>query len=122
MFEEIRNASAFVSKVIVRTILVNGALALSMLFAVVFCIQDIDFVLSFPSYPFVAIFLRGTDSTGNTTAVVAIITILLIFAAISFAATASRMTWAFSRDRRLPGWKYYSMVRRPNVATFIFMV
>lgn len=111
MSEEIRNASAVVPKVIVGSLLMNGVLAFLTLFAILFCIQDLDYVFDFPSSPFVAVLLQGTGSRSGTTAMVAIVTFLIIFAAVSFLATASRMTWAFARDRGLPGWQSLSKVR-----------
>lgn len=110
MSEEIRNASTVVPRVMIACIIANGTLALLTLFAVLFCIGNLDFVLDFPSLPFIAVILQGVGSTGGATAMVTMVTILIIFAAVSYVATASRMTWSFARDRGLPGWRYLSKV------------
>lgn len=110
MSEEIRNASTVVPRVIVGSLLVNGVLALLTLLSVLFCIGNLEFVLEFPSLPFIAVILQGVGSKGGATVMVAFVTVLIIFAAVSFVATASRMTWSFARDRGLPGWRYLSKV------------
>ncbi|TAQ86145.1 hypothetical protein B7494_g5542 [Chlorociboria aeruginascens] len=126
MSEEIRNASSVVPKVIVGSLLVNGVLAFLTLLSILFCIGNLDYVLEFPSLPFIAVIFQGIDNKAGTTAMVAIITILIIFAAVSFVATASRMTWSFARDRGLPGWKYLSKVDPrtsiPTTAVAVTMV
>lgn len=111
MSEEIRNASTNVPRVMVGSLIANGILALLTLFAILFCIQDLKYVFDFSSLPFVAVLLQGIGNRAGTTAMVAIITFLIIFASVSFVATASRMTCAFARDRGLPGWEYLSKVR-----------
>ncbi|KAL9113469.1 MAG: hypothetical protein Q9227_002510 [Pyrenula ochraceoflavens] len=68
MSEEIRDASSVVPKVMVGSLLVNGVLAFATLLAILFCIHDLDFVLNFPSSPFVAVILRGVGSTSGATA------------------------------------------------------
>ena len=110
MSEEIRNASAVVPKVIVGSLIVNGIMAFLTLLTILFCIQDLDYVLSFPGTAFAGEILQAVGSRSGTTAMVAIVTLLIIFASVSYVATASRMTWAFARDRGLPGWKYLSKV------------
>ena len=126
MSEEIRNASAVVPKIIVGSLLVNGILALLTILTILFCIQDQDYVFSFPGSPFIAVILQATESRAGTTVMVSLVTFLIIFAAVSFVATASRMTWAFARDRGLPGWNHLSKVSpfttraiQMNVATYL---
>ena len=110
MSEEIRNADKVVPKVIAGSLFVNGTLAFLTLLVILFCLGNPDFVLNFPSLPFIAIVLQGIGNRAGASTMVAFITVLIIFAAVSFVATASRMTWSFARDRGLPGWKYLSKV------------
>ena len=110
MSEEIRNPSTVVPKVMVGELLVNGVLAFFTILSILYCIGYLDYVLGFPGLPFIAVILQAVGSRGGATVMVAVVTILIIFAAVSFVATASRMTWSFARDRGLPGWRYLNKV------------
>ncbi|KAI9881205.1 MAG: hypothetical protein M1830_007183 [Pleopsidium flavum] len=111
MSEEIQNASTVVPRSMITSIALNGALGFGMLIAVLFCVGDIDAVLHTPTgYPFMEIFLQATKSTGGSTVMATIVTILGICATIGFLASSSRMTWSFARDRGLPGWQYLNRV------------
>ncbi|OKL57711.1 hypothetical protein UA08_06903 [Talaromyces atroroseus] len=111
MSEEIKNASRVVPGAMIFSLIMNGVLGFGMLLAILFCLGDVDTVLSTPTgFPFMAIFQQGVESLGGATAMSAIITALVICATISVVASASRMTWSFARDRGLPGWKWLSKV------------
>jgi len=95
----------------VFTILLNGTFGISMIVAVLFCVGDPEAALaSATHFPFMEIFLQAIGSVPGALTMAAIITTLSICATISNIATASRMTWAFSRDRGTPGWKILSKV------------
>ena len=105
MSEEIQNASVIVPRAIVWSIVLNGILGFGMLIAVLFCIGDIDTVLNAPYiYPYIEIFVQGTGNVGASTGMAVIIIVLAICTTIAVLASSSRMTWAFARDRGLPGW------------------
>ncbi|KAL8900184.1 MAG: hypothetical protein Q9207_005820 [Kuettlingeria erythrocarpa] len=111
MSEEIANASTNVPRSILTSILLNGFLGFAMLIAVLFCLGNVEAILETPTgYPFMAIFLNATQSTGGATAMAAVIVVLGICATIAFIATSSRMTWSFARDHGLPFWRYLSRV------------
>ncbi len=111
MSEEIQNASTVVPRSMITSVILNGVLGFGMLIAVLFCVGDIDSVLHTPTgYPFMQIFLRATNSIGASTLMATLVTVLSICATIGFLASSSRMTWAFARDRGLPGWRYLSKV------------
>ncbi|CAG8979944.1 hypothetical protein HYALB_00013368 [Hymenoscyphus albidus] len=111
MSEEIKNPSLNVPRAIVFSIVLNGLLGLAMLLAALFCLGDIETVLSTPTgYPFMAIFQQAVGSLSGALTMSALITIMNICATISFVATASRMTWSFARDRGPPGWQYLSKI------------
>ncbi|KAG9233486.1 amino acid transporter-like protein [Amylocarpus encephaloides] len=109
MSEEIQNAAVIVPRAMIFSIGMNGIMGLGMLIATLFCIGDVDTVLSAP-YAFMAIFQQAVGSAKGATAMSAVITVLMICALISFVATGSRMTWSFARDRGLPGWYWLSKV------------
>jgi len=98
-----------VPRTMIFSIALNGLQGLGMLIAALFCLGDLDTVLLSP-YPFMAIFKQAVRSAQGATAMAAIVTTLQICAVVSLVATASRMTWAFARDRGLPGWSYLSRV------------
>lgn len=111
MSEEIQNAAVVVPRAMVFTVLLNGAMGLGILFAILFCIGDVDSVLASPTgYPFMAIFEQGVGSEKGAQTMVSILVILVLCGTVSVVATASRMTWSFARDRGLPGWFYLSKV------------
>jgi choline transport protein len=112
MSEEIRNPAVNVPRAMVFSVLLNGGLGIGMLIATLFCIgPDVDAVLgSATHYPFMEIFHRAVGNVSGALTMAALITILNICATISFVATASRMTWAFARDRGTPGWRMLSRI------------
>ncbi|OCK81437.1 amino acid transporter [Lepidopterella palustris CBS 459.81] len=112
MSEEIHNPAMNVPRAMVFSILLNGGLGLGMLVAALFCLGDPANVLNTSSYgfAFMTIFKQAIGSLPGALTMAAIITILNICATISFVATASRMTWAFARDRGTPGWATLSKV------------
>ena len=114
MSEEIKRPSMNVPRAMVFSILLNGVLGFGILIAALFCLGDVEAVLSTSTgYPFMAMFQQAVGSTGGSLTMAALITILCICATISFVATASRMTWSFARDRGTPGWKMLSKVKIP---------
>jgi choline transport protein len=111
MSEEISRPAQNVPWAMVIGILLNGSLGLGMLIAALFCLGDLDTVLSTPTgYPFMAIFQQAVGDVYGALTMSALITIMNICATISFVATASRMTWSFARDRGVPGWKWLGHV------------
>ena len=105
MCEEIRDASRVVPRSILLSLTLNGILGFAIVIAVLFCLGDIDAATNTPTgYPFIEVFLQATDSVSLTTFMAAIILLMGISSQIALLAAASRMMWAFARDRGLPGW------------------
>lgn len=105
MSEEVKNATIDVPRSMLLSLLINGCLALGMLFAVLFSAADIPALLkdsSAPTAPFIRIFTRAVGSEAGATIMVSIIIILEFCSAMGCLAAASRMTWSFARDRGLP--------------------
>lgn len=112
MSEEIHNASTIVPRSMMASIMLNGALGFGMLIATLFCLGDIQAALKTTTgYPFIEIFYQATGSIGGSTAMASVISVLGLCATIGFLASCSRLTWAFARDRGLPGWRLLSKVR-----------
>lgn len=119
------------------SVVINGLLGLGMLIGVLFCLGNLDDALATPTgFPFIEIFRQATNSTSGGTVMVStmrpprslrwksisptalthlpqasLIVSAVIFAATGFLTTASRMTWAFARERGLPGSTWLAKVR-----------
>ena len=94
MCEEIANASTVVPRSMIISIALNGVLGFSMLLAVLFCIGDIEIIA------------QAIQNTSGSVAMVALIEVLVIFATVAMLCGTSRMTWAFARDKGLPGSRW----------------
>jgi choline transport protein len=82
-----------------------------MLVAVLFCAGNISNALATPSgFPFIEIFNEVTGSIGGATGMALIVILAQILACIGLVATASRMTWAFARERGIPGYNLLARV------------
>ncbi|OTA98288.1 hypothetical protein M426DRAFT_116777 [Hypoxylon sp. CI-4A] len=126
MSEEIENAALNVPRAIFTTVILNGSMGWAMVLAILFCLGDIQSVLDTPTgFPFIQVFYNSTGRAGAT-AMTAIMIVIIWSAVIGFAATASRMTWSFARDRGLPFHRYISKVhertRVPVVALIVVNV
>ena len=112
MSEEIRNAAILVPRSIMTGILINGSLGFAMILAILFRAGDIDQALAEnPAYPFMAIFKHAVNSTSGAAIMVSLMMILAISSTVGLLASSSRVFWAFSRDKGLPGWRILSKVR-----------
>ena len=118
MAEEIENAQVVVPWSMVVTTLLNGTLGFAIVIAVLFVTTDITDALASPTgalgFPFMQIFFDATGSKAGASVLIAIMIIMNVAATIAFIATASRLIWAFARDRGLPGWRTVSKVRPLN--------
>ncbi|PVH99940.1 choline transport protein [Periconia macrospinosa] len=111
MSEEISNPAVNVPRAMVFSVFLNGTLGISMLIATLFCLGDAETVLHTPThFPFMEIFRQAVENLPGALTMSALISILNMCATISFVATASRMTWAFARDRGTPGWRILSKI------------
>ena len=117
MAEEIQNAEVVVPWSMVTTTLLNGSLGFAIVIAVLFVTTDITAALASPTgvlgYPFMQIFYDATGSKAGSSVLIVVMIIMDIAATIAFIATASRLIWAFARDRGLPGWRSVSKVSSP---------
>lgn len=87
----------------IGTILLNGALGFAIVIAFLFCIGNVEDALdSATGYDFIEVFWNATKSHAGTTVMAALPTALVICASFGFLASASRLTWAFARDKGLP--------------------
>ena len=108
MAEEIKNAEVIVPWAMVLSTMLNGAIGWAVVIAVLFVTVDIDAALDSPTgslgYPFMQIFYDACGSKAGASVLIAILIFMSLAATIAIMATASRLIWAFARDRGLPGW------------------
>ncbi|KAJ5780433.1 amino acid permease [Penicillium paradoxum] len=111
MSEEVVNASRVIPRVLILGVITNGCLGFGMLLAVLFCAGDLQDALDSPTgYPFMEIFYQATRSRAGSLAMCSIIIINFSCSLIGMLAATSRQLWSFSRDRGLPGWRWWSQV------------
>jgi amino acid transporter len=111
MAEEIQNAPVNVPRSIMIGLAINGSLGFGMMLTILFRSGDIDSALEEnPSFPFVAIFHNAAQSVSGAAAMAAFVLILSTCCTVATLASSSRVFWAFSRDKGLPGWRGLSKV------------
>ncbi|KAF1843337.1 amino acid transporter [Cucurbitaria berberidis CBS 394.84] len=124
MSEEVRNASTDVPRSMLFSLVINGSLALGMLFAVLFSAEDIQGLLDedAPTSPFIRIFRHAVGSEAGATVMVSIIILLEFCSAMGCLAAASRMTWSFARDRGLPFSRALSMIDKRSTIPVVAII
>ncbi|KAF2475870.1 amino acid transporter [Lindgomyces ingoldianus] len=111
MSEEVKNASTDVARSMVISLVLNGFLALGMLFAVLFSSPpNIMELAEKHKFPFIQVFAKTVGSNGGAAVMSSIIIVLEFCSALGCLAAASRMTWSFARDRGLPFSRILSMI------------
>ncbi|PHH90203.1 hypothetical protein CDD83_4247 [Cordyceps sp. RAO-2017] len=111
MCEEVENPSAAVPRSIMTSVLINGAMGLSMIIALLYGTTDLEKAMeSTTGYPFMEIFYQATGSVGGTAAMICLVIFMSVCCTVGLVAATSRMCWAFSRDRGLPFWRALSKV------------
>ena len=115
MAEEIRGANVVIPWCVVATSLLNGILGFGTLLAMLYVTVDIDAVLDSPTgklgYPFMQVVLDSVGSYAGATVMISVVIAMFVFAVIAFLATASRIVFAFGRDKGLPNWQTMAKVR-----------
>lgn len=111
MSEEVKSASRVVPQVIMLSVAINGCLGFGMLLTVLFCIGNPKDVLSSSTgYPFMEIFYEATNSLPGSLTMCSIVLINYCCSLVGMLAAASRQLWSFSRDKGVPGWRWWSQV------------
>ncbi|KAI9655954.1 MAG: hypothetical protein M1821_005015 [Bathelium mastoideum] len=111
MAEEIEDAAIVIPRSMVASVAINGVFGFSIIIAVLFCLGDQEAALNTPTgYPMIEIFTQAVQSKAGGSAMTAVIIAAMAFSNVSLLATASRMLWAFAREKGLPGHTYLSKV------------
>ncbi|PQE17187.1 choline transport protein [Rutstroemia sp. NJR-2017a WRK4] len=112
MAEEIESADVVIPKSMILSVVINGSLGFGMVLAILFSLGNVDDILATPTgFPFIQVFHDATGSNAGATAMTSIIIAALLFATIASLATASRMSWAFAREKGLPGYNFLVQIR-----------
>ncbi|KAK8010069.1 hypothetical protein PG990_009034 [Apiospora arundinis] len=113
MAEEIKDAPVVVPRSLFAGLMLNGCLGFGMVVACLFSMGDLDAALAEnPIYPYMAIFHQAVGSRAGAAAMASLVVVLAFSALTGSMASASRIFWAFSRDRGTPGWRVWRKVNR----------
>ena len=105
----------------VIALVISGALTVAFSIAILFGIGDINLALETPTrYPIIQIFLTATGSRRATTAIICTLISTLIFSTFGTLACASRLAWAFARDKGFPFPNYFAHVSTSSFALLCF--
>ena len=119
MAEEIKGANFVIPWCVVATSVLNGILGLGTLLAMLYVTVDINAVLDSPTgklgFPFMQVVLDSVGSHAGATVIISIVIAMFVFAVMAFLATASRIVFAFGRDKGLPFWQSMAKVRRSSL-------
>jgi len=111
MSEEVRNSAITIPRILILTIVINGAMAFGFLLTILFCIGNVDNALGTPTgFPIIETFYQATGSKTSATIMETCILIIGFAASFGNIASVSRLTWAFARDGGLPFSKFFSFV------------
>jgi amino acid transporter len=124
MSEETANASRAAARGVIMSIVVSAVFGYILALGVTFAIQDMDKTAGAGTFAVKQVYL---DALGTTTAkVMLFITVgAQLFCGMSSITSASRMMYAFSRDRAVPGhwlWRRLNRDRVPYMAAMAIAV
>ena len=95
----------------VASMVLSGAFTFAFSIALLFGIGDLNAALHTPtSLPIIEIFKTATQSNRATNAMTTALISSLLFSSFGLMASASRLTWAFARDKGLPYSSYLAHV------------
>jgi amino acid transporter len=108
--EETTNAQVSAPRGIVRAIWVSWAAGFVLLAGLLFALQDYTATQNTPTgVPPAQIFL-DVLGTGGAKALLLVVIVAMLFCGNAEVAACSRMVYAFSRSRALPGWQHWRRV------------
>lgn len=111
--EETRGASKAAARGVWRSVFYSGVIGWVVLLAITFMITDTAVATSLGGYT-PALFLHFLPATAAK-AIIAIALVGQLFCGLSCVTSASRMTFAFSRDGAIPGSRFWTTLSRNRV-------
>lgn len=111
MCEEVQNPEREVPRAIVLSVLAAGITGVIYLIPLLFVLPDVQMLLSVAnSQPIGTLFKTVTGSAAGGFGLLFLILGILMFAGIGALTAASRCTYAFARDKAIPGYRLWSRV------------
>jgi amino acid transporter len=114
MSEETREASVSAAKGVVNSILVSAIAGYVLIMALTFAITDLGKVEAAGTFAAVTVFQQALSS-GLAEFLLFIAVVAQFFCGMSAITSASRMLYAFSRDRAVPGHRFWSSLNSRHV-------
>lgn len=109
--EEMPNPARDVPLAMVGSVLINGVIALIYCVVLLFCLGDLESLLSSATgFPFMQLFLNTTRSDAGATVMTLIICLIAVAANAAALTSTSRTVWSFARDNAMPGSHYFAHV------------
>ncbi|KAI5456913.1 amino acid/polyamine transporter I [Mariannaea sp. PMI_226] len=111
MCEEVQNPEREVPRAIVLSVFAAGVTGIIYLIPILFVLPDVQMLLSVAnSQPIGTLFKTVTGSAAGGFGLLFLILGILMFAGIGALTASSRCTYAFARDKAIPGYKLWSRV------------
>jgi amino acid transporter len=114
MSEETQSASVTAARGVVTSILVSAVAGYALIMALTFAIKNLAPLESNPSFAVITV-LEQALGRGGAEAMLFIAVMGQLFCGMSAITAASRMLYAFSRDRATPGWRWWSKLNARHV-------
>jgi amino acid transporter len=114
MSEETREASRTAARGVVMSIVVSAIAGYILIMALTFAITDLDAVAESGSFAAVTVLEQALSPTG-VKILLAIAVVGQFFCGMSAITSASRMLYAFSRDRAVPGHRFWAKLNSRHV-------
>jgi amino acid transporter len=112
--EETRDASRAAARGVVNSVLVSAIAGWVLILAFTFAIQDLGKVADAGQFASIEVLQQALSETGAEL-LLAIAVGGQLFCGMSAITSASRMLYAFSRDRAVPGWQIWSTLNGRRV-------
>ncbi|TKX25823.1 putative choline transport protein [Elsinoe australis] len=110
MVEEIPNAAIEAPRIMVYAVAFGLFTGFVFLVSMLFVAGDLSTVATSPNGPLLQILYTATSSNAGSICLLIFPIVCLLFASTSVQTAATRMTWAFARDRALPASKMWAKV------------
>src|SRR5579875_1275885 len=114
MSEETRSASITAAKGVVNSIVVSAIAGYLLIMALTFAIKNLNTVAASGGFAVITL-LEQALGKGGAEALLFIAVMGQLFCGMSAVTAASRMLYAFSRDRATPGWRLWSKLNASHV-------
>lgn len=111
MSAEVKDAPRKVPKAMMTAVALNVVIALGFIIALLFCIRDVEAVITTPTgFPIIEIYRQATSSKTLATALMSTLLFTNFFSLFGIYASTSRLAWAFAVDKGLPFSRFFAQV------------